>query len=116
VRCVTLQEIVAPRQISTIDFLKIDTEGNDYAVLKGLGERLEPEYVKVIYIEMSRDKEAACELLRSRGYVGFVKDGKRRREVAGLQRRYERGGQPAFFVPLERDTVICGEVLWCGKD
>ena len=116
VRCVTLQEIVAARQISTIHFLKIDTEGNDYAVIKGLGECLEPGFVKVIYIEMSRDKEAACDLLRSRGYVGFVKAGKRRREVARLQHRYERGGRPAFFTPIKEDTAIYGEVLWCGKN
>lgn len=116
VRCVTLSEVIKTRGITRIDFLKIDTEGNDFPALKGLGDYLEPSFVRLIYIEMSRDVEAATQLLRSRGYAGFFKDGKKRREVARRQKYYERGGSVSFFAPLAEGEIKHDEVLWCGKD
>jgi len=116
VRCVTLREVVESKAISNIDFLKIDTEGNDYAVLKGLGDYLKPSFMAVAYVEMSRNREAISELMKARGFVGFVNQTRRRRETARLRRIYERGGRVAFFTPLEQTGDLAWETLWCGKD
>jgi FkbM family methyltransferase len=114
VRCVTLREIVEEKKLGRIDFLKIDTEGNDYAVLKGLGEYLAPSFLSVICMEMCRDREATIELMQARGYTGYVPAVKRRHDTHRLQRLYEAGGRVSFFKPL----VPAGEpeevVLWCG--
>jgi len=116
VLCVTLQEIMESRRISKIHFLKIDVEGNEYAALKGLGERLEPAFVELIYAEMSRNREAICELMESRGYVGFVNKVRRRRETVRLRKFYEKGGRVAFFAPLKESSELSWDTLWCGKN
>lgn len=45
------QSYCASRKIETIDFLKIDTEGHEYQVLKGMGEVLENSKIGVIQFE-----------------------------------------------------------------
>ena len=116
VRCVTLMKELETRGMPTLDFLKIDTEGNDFAVLKGLGPRLKPACTRVIYMEASRDRASIFEVMKSQGYVGFAARKARRREMGEWQRRYERGGRASFFKPLEPSQHTQGEVLWCGKD
>jgi len=71
VRCETLKEIIQQKQLPHVDFLKIDTEGNDFAVLQGLGEYLRPSFTRTIYVEMTRHRENICALMASRGYAGF---------------------------------------------
>ena len=116
VSCVTLQEIIESKRIAKIHFLKIDIEGNEYAALKGLGERLDPCFVEILYVEMSRDREAICQLMESRGYVGFVNKVRRRRETVRLRELYERGGRVAFFAPLRGSRALSWDSLWCAKD
>jgi len=115
VRCVALRDVVVAKKLAGIDFLKIDTEGNDYAVLKGLAEYLEPSFTRVVYMEMSRDREAIRDLMQSRGYTGFVFAMKRRRETRRAQKRYEQGGQVLFFKPMLPGEAEEDVALWCGS-
>jgi FkbM family methyltransferase len=116
VKCMTLADLLAAKRLAKVDFLKVDTEGNDLAVLRGAGDWLRPESIELIYVEMSRDREAIRALLETKGYVGFVNALKNRREVAGRQREYERGGRACFFAPFKPGTELHGEALWCAKD
>lgn len=116
VRCVSLKEIIETRTLPKIHFLKIDTEGNDYPVLQGMGEYLSPSRAEIIYIEMTRDQPKICDLMRSRGYTAFAKKDLPRRQTAQMHRFYERGGSVAFFKPLTDATAYSGDVLWCGED
>jgi hypothetical protein len=92
----------------------VDTEGNDFFVLKGLGDWLCPDRISVLYVELGRDREAACRLLSEHGYQGFVFQPlasavRLRRAV----RRMAEGEPVALYQPLE----VCGgrgaETLWC---
>ncbi len=114
VRCQTLKQIIEQRQLSHIDFLKIDTEGNDLAVLQGLEDYLRPAFTKLIYIEMTRDRESICRLMTSRGYAGFSTSPARGRERVWLQQIYDRGGRVSFFYPLGSDAEPGSNALWCG--
>jgi len=123
VKCVRLADMLAEKGVSKIHFLKVDTEGNDLAVLRGAGDWLKPESIELIYVEMSRQREVICALLESEGYVGFVSALKNRREMARRQREYERGGKVSFFLPRSRESggivswnKMKGETLWCGKN
>ena len=115
VRCETLKEIIESRRLSHIDFLKVDTEGNDYAVLLGLADYLRPSFTKVVYSEMIRDGESICSLMRGCGYEGFVVGAERGRELVQLQSVYERGGQVCFFHPLPSQSEFGANTLWCAK-
>ncbi len=98
-----------------VDFLKIDTEGHDFSVLKGLGDKLTPDMVATLYTELGREAEAARRLLVERGYSGFVY----RRQYSSRQlrdalRRYAEGEPVAFYLPLDQ-CQEGGETLWCAK-
>ena len=116
VHCRTLQEIVNERRLPQIDFLKIDTEGNDLEALRGLAEYCRPAFTKLIYVEMTRHSEAICKLMADAGYVGFTTSDLRGRDLARRFRDYERGGRVCFFHPAQT-TSRCGHnALWCGKE
>lgn len=53
VNCITIDRFCAERDINRIDVLKIDTEGNDFDVLKGAASMLEKGAVQFIYIEFN---------------------------------------------------------------
>ena len=98
-----------------VDFLKIDTEGHDFSVLKGLGDRLSPERISMLYVELGRERDEAWRLLEQRGYSGFIFPGKLK--SGALRRAVVRaadGGAVAFFQPLDR-TRDGAETLWCGR-
>lgn len=116
VRCLSLREIIEARALKKIHFLKIDTEGNDYAVLQGMGRYLAPSVTKIVYVEMTRDQRMICDLMRSRGYTAFAKKNLARRQIVQLQRLYERGARVAFFEPLNEALSHSGDVLWCGEN
>jgi FkbM family methyltransferase len=116
VHCVTLKEIIEAKNLAKIHFLKIDTEGNDYPVLKGLSRYLQPSFTEIIYVEMGRDDKMIRDLMQSLGYVGFAQVPRRRRAFAKAQQLYERGGGINFFATLQRDASPPGESLWCGRD
>ncbi len=116
VRCRTLQEIIETKSIKKIHFLKIDTEGNDYPVLKSLGPYLRPSFVDIVYVEMAQDRERICDLVRSKGYIAFASTPMKRRRLIQCQQGYQRGEHFAFFEPLDEARPYCGDVLWCGKN
>jgi FkbM family methyltransferase len=115
VRCETLKEIIQQKQLPHVDFLKIDTEGNDFAVLQGLGEYLCPSFTRSIYVEMTRNRENISALLASRGYAGFSTVPGRGRELMQLQRISDQGGRVCFFRPLSGSGTGLN-ALWCGAD
>ncbi|MGC3982204.1 MAG: FkbM family methyltransferase [Steroidobacteraceae bacterium] len=53
VRCVRLDEFCKSKDIDSIDFLKIDTEGNELDVLRGAGALLQDGRIKVIQFEFN---------------------------------------------------------------
>jgi FkbM family methyltransferase len=115
VSCLKLSEILQTRSLQRIHFLKVDTEGNDWNALKSLDKYLRPEQVEVVYAEMTKDRAAATELMRSRGYIGFAATGGGRREIFRQKRLYEAGGQVCFYEPLNEKLHRLGDVLWCGE-
>ena len=116
VRCLTLRGLIEARALDKIHFLKIDTEGNDYPVLQGMGKYLQPSMAEVVYVEMAKDRRLICDLMRSRGYMAFASRDMKRRRIVQLQRRYEQGGRVAFFEPLDETLPFSGDVLWCGTN
>lgn len=106
----------AQSNFERVDFMKVDTEGHDLKALQGLGDRLTPTIVACLYTELGRDRAQAIQLLKDRGYIGFVarpfRSGVHMRRTA---RRAESGLPVCFFLP--DDGARCErEVLWCAKD
>jgi FkbM family methyltransferase len=116
VRCRTLKEIIGERRLPQIDFLKIDTEGNDLQVLQGLAEYCRPAFTKLVYVEMTRNSKSICKLMANGGYVGFTTFDLRGRDLARQFRAYEHGGRVCFFRPLETASDCGHNALWCGKE
>ena len=52
VDCITLDNFFAELGIFQIDILKIDTQGNEFAVLEGAIKNLEKDFIKLIYLEI----------------------------------------------------------------
>ncbi|MDW8086954.1 MAG: FkbM family methyltransferase [Candidatus Calescibacterium sp.] len=76
VRSERLDKYIQENDIRIIDFLKIDTEGNDYKVLISLGEYLRNDFVYFIqfeygesYIHSHNNLFDFYDLLESRGFV-----------------------------------------------
>jgi FkbM family methyltransferase len=116
VKCVVLRDLMESEPgFDKLDFLKIDTEGNDFKVLKGLGDRLAPENVRTLYTELGREADAARRLMGERGYVGFAyQRGLSSRQLRRAVRRYAAGEPVAFYLPLD-ECREGGETLWCAK-
>jgi FkbM family methyltransferase len=98
-----------------VDFLKIDTEGHDFSVLNGLGDKLTPATITMLYTELGREAEAARRLLGERGYCGFAYSRQfSSRQLRRALRRSAEGEPVAFYVPLEQSRDG-GETLWCAR-
>lgn len=116
VALVTLEDVLRQEFGSErIDFLKIDTEGHDFSVLRGLGDSLAPNRVAMLYLELGNHREAAMEWLKSRGYSGFAY---RRDLLDGValrraMRRAADGQAPVLYTPFS-GTGETSETLWCG--
>ena len=52
VKTITLKNFMSTKKIQSIDFLKVDAEGNDYKVIRGTGNRIKD--IKIIQIETAR--------------------------------------------------------------
>jgi FkbM family methyltransferase len=76
----TVEEIIASRQLSTVDFLKIDVEGFDFAVLKGVPwNRIKPDVVECEYedaktVKMGHTWKDVAEFLREKGYAVYLSE------------------------------------------
>lgn len=53
VKALTLDSFLVENDISEIDLLKIDTEGNEYSVLKGSVDSLQQKRIKIIHFEFN---------------------------------------------------------------
>lgn len=115
VKTTTLAAVVADLRLPGIDFLKVDTEGHDLAVLHGLKDRLRPDFTRVVYAEMGRDATAIAGLMTQTGYVGFSLRPMVHRAVVRTLLDFERGGPADFFEPHD-PARSRGDVLWCGRD
>jgi FkbM family methyltransferase len=76
VQLVRSQDYCQNANVDRIDFLKIDTEGAEYSILRGFGEMLQPEKIRVIQFEYGYMNASIgillkdfYELLESRGYI-----------------------------------------------
>lgn len=67
----TLCQLIEECRITVVDLMKVDTEGHDYEVLVGLGPRLTPATIRMLYVEMAGNNEAIASLLTGRGYRAF---------------------------------------------
>jgi FkbM family methyltransferase len=66
VDAIPLDEIFNTRNLLEIKLIKIDVEGAEYEVLKGLTKTL--KHTKFVVLELSRKKEACLRLLQSHGF------------------------------------------------
>jgi FkbM family methyltransferase len=108
---------VQTRKLSTlldfanpIDLLKVDTEGNDYQVLTGIGEKLNPSNIKRIYCEMGGQQERSHRLLLERGYNAYRATNPKR--SIPFERRKGKVS-PCYYQIASEPTLNC---LWVGKD
>lgn len=76
IKVIRLDKYIEENKIGKIDFIKIDTEGNDYKVLLSLGDYLQPSFISFIqfeygevYIYSRNTLFDFYNLLSSRGYV-----------------------------------------------
>lgn len=97
-----------------VDFLKIDTEGHDATVLRGLGEDLRPDRIAVVYVELGRDREEGFRRLEASGYTGFAARALSRKSIHRL-RRETSGGPAPFFQPWKPPEQPPAETLWVGR-
>lgn len=119
VKLVTLKDVLQSEPgWDRVDFLKVDTEGHDLSVLRGLADLLCPGRVRVLYAELGRNRQEAARLLRERGYEGFCFRGGLFRNTISLRRAVAQmaEGRPlALFTPLEGNLETIGETLWCPR-
>ena len=99
--------------VERIDFLKIDTEGHDFAVLTGLGEHLSPARVPRVYVETGAALEPIAALMHARGYEGFSALRHPLDELWSRRRAEADGAQPRHFEPLGDRAK---NVLWLPAD
>jgi hypothetical protein len=107
-----LAEVLDEYGAGRVDFLKIDTEGNDYRTLLGLGDYLKPDRIPLIYLEMAG--EEVCSLMLQKGYRPFASESI---SVNALWKKWQKeldGAAVAYFHPHE--GFEGGDMLWCGKD
>lgn len=74
-----LEDILLEQGWSAVDFLKVDTEGFDFKVIRGAGKYVDHALIKVIQFEYGGNWQmagdtllAAVEFLAKRGYTTFV--------------------------------------------
>ncbi|WP_430401871.1 FkbM family methyltransferase [Hyphomonas sp.] len=76
----TVAEIVSARQLSRIDFLKIDVEGYDLNVLKGVPwDQLKPDVIECEFedaktLKLGHTWKDIAEYLRTRGYTIYISE------------------------------------------
>jgi FkbM family methyltransferase len=104
VRLHRLDRILDEHGLSHVDLLKVDAEHHDREVLEGLGDRLRPERIDMLYVEMAGDQFAPIfTRLAEAGYVPFgTSKAKRKLHGAGL------------LLHPYRDDSRRRDLLWCS--
>ena len=105
----TLDYLFREQIVRSIDLLKIDAEGYDFLVLRGLGEWLCPAWIRSVYLEGSQDGQAIWTLRRERGYTGF---GGHNVHYYQVKRHERRHGQFLALTFLDRPAR---DMLWVTR-
>lgn len=101
--------------LQSIGLLKVDAEGHDFTVLKGLGVWLDPRKIGMIHIELGTQRTEGYALLEAAGYTGFGLPPRNQR-ILRRDYREDRDGRPvALFEPLEPARHGDGETLWLPR-
>lgn len=78
VRVTALDDYIAEHEIARIDLIKIDVEGHELPVLRGLQRTFDRGQRPMLFLEVSRGEEhdqenrAICDLLTDRGYSAHL--------------------------------------------
>lgn len=76
----TLKSVVHERQVSYVDFLKIDVEGYDFSVLKGFPwDRMRPDVIECEFedaktLKLGHKWQDIADFLRGKGYAVYVSE------------------------------------------
>ena len=114
-----LEFLFTQGHVHEIDFLKIDAEGFDLQVLKGLVEFPKPSLIKAIHIEANEQRSEVVKLMSGLGYKGWETINlnfyeTKLREKAGLPfiRRMSIQGHPnMLFIPSKSEFNLEFEKL-----
>ncbi|WP_299675618.1 FkbM family methyltransferase [uncultured Dokdonia sp.] len=104
---VILDEYVASSKITTIDLMKIDTEGSEYLILEGAQKVLDTHRPIVIcetLFNVIEDKLEA--IFIDRDYAFYNHTGTGLTKVSSIQRTEDNGARNCFFVPKEKVALI----------
>jgi FkbM family methyltransferase len=80
VKTISLKKFIIDQKIKKINFLKIDTEGNDLSVLKGIDwDKLSPETILCEYedkktLKIGYNYKDICNLLKAKGYEVIISE------------------------------------------
>jgi FkbM family methyltransferase len=117
VRVVTLPGVFTEQGIGRVDFLKIDAEGSDFDVLKGLGTQLNPNHIRVLYAELGGNRTDGVRLLQDSGYEGFgYVRGKTGKQLRRHLKRYREDRPIMLYEKLMETRQAYNETLWLPKD
>ena len=117
VRLTTLAKVFQEQRVGRVDFLKVDTEGHDFRVLKGLGAELRPERIRILYTELGRQRAEAFQLLQNAGYEGWgYLRGKTGKQLRHLVRRSQAGRPIRLYQKVAATEGTYGETLWLPKE
>ncbi|HAB18985.1 MAG TPA: FkbM family methyltransferase [Verrucomicrobiota bacterium] len=99
-----------------IGLLKVDAEGHDFAVLRGLGDWLNPARIGMVYVELSEAREAGFAMLDRAGFAGFGQPVRSQRQLRRTTRNLREGRPGVLFEPLDWSHPNPAETLWLPKD
>lgn len=112
----TLPSLLGERpDLQRIGLLKVDAEGHDFTVLKGLGAWLDPRRIGIIHIELCTQRLEGYALLERAGYVGFGLPERNQRTLRRAYRDYHEGRPVALFEPLDPARHGDCETLWLPR-
>ncbi|MBN1868988.1 MAG: FkbM family methyltransferase [Candidatus Omnitrophica bacterium] len=74
--CITLRNLLQKHSIKRIDFLSIDTEGYDYALIKSIDFNvIKPKIIRYEYKHLGkRERDECVKLLRNNGYAMIIQE------------------------------------------
>ena len=113
VKITTIDEYVKKNNIKNIDFVKIDVEGGELNVLKGMAETLKT--IRPVFMCEVQDKRTIqwgysaseiCNFLENKDYFWFIANSNGELEPAELKNKHEIRGENLFAVPKEKINKI----------
>ncbi len=112
IKLIRLDKYITENNISKIDLLKIDVEGHEVNVLKGIGKFLMPDFIKVIQFEYggaNQDSRTYLKdlytMLTNKGYIicKIMKNGIARREYESKMENFQYANYLAISPALIND-------------